>query len=519
MALTETAPPEIEEPTTSEPYGMVRRAQPSGLERVLTTADHQTVGRLYVGFALAFLVIDLMVASLVNLQIASDGGVLDALVAARLDMNHLLGLALCGILPLALGLASVIVPKQIGSPTLSFARAAAWAQWTWLLSAILFGVAIVADGSYGGDNEAMARLGNVAVGAMLVALSVGVVCVAVTVLNLRPAGLGLADVPFFSFSMVVTASVWIMTLPSVLASVVRVHIVGPNTTDLATTGFAGVSWLLIQPAVYALLLPVLGIIIDSAVVAAGARLRYRGVFHGLIGVAALLAYGSWAQTDVARNTGVWVLFALAAVLPLLGILGGLGDLLRQERASLISPLGFAVAALLVAVLAALTGAIAALDTGGSGSLVGFGAGSMARAQTYLVIGAAVIGLLGGCVLWAQQIFGQRLADGASKGLVLGAASGAILLGLPHLVLGLVQASDDGIDPRAFAGISAVGALLLALSVLGIAAGGASARRDAGRGDVLVADPWGTGTTLEWTDAIPNEITSPEPVLDAREAVS
>jgi len=37
--------------------------------------------------------------------------------------------------------------------------------------------------------------------------------------------------------------------------------------------------------------------------------------------------------------------------------------------------------------------------------------------------------------------------------------------------------------------------------------------------VLVADPWGTGTTLEWTDAVPNEITSPEPVLDAREAVS
>ncbi len=519
MALTETAPPEIEESTTSAPYGFVRRAEPSGLERVLTTSDHQTIGRLYVGFAVAFLVLDLIVAALVNLQIASDGGVLDALVAARLDMNHLLGLALCGVLPLALGLASVIVPKQIGSPTLSFARAAAWAQWTWLLSAILFGVAVLADGSYGGGNENMARLGNVAVGGMLVALSVGVVCVAVTVLNLRPSGMGLADVPFFSFAMVVTASVWIMTLPSVLASVVRIHIVRPNTTDLATTGFSGVSWLLIQPALYALLLPVLGVIIDSAVVAAGTRLRYRGLFQGLIGVAALLAYGSWAQTDVARNTGVWVVFGLAAVIPILGILGGLGDTLRRDTPSLISPLGFAVAALLVAVLAALTGAMTALDTSGSGSLVGFGTASMNRAQTYLVIGAAVIGLLGGCVLWAQQIFGQQLAEPASKGLVLGATAGAILLGLPHLVLGLVQASDDGVDPRAFAGISAVGGLILALSVLGIAAGGASARRDSRRGDVLVADPWGTGTTLEWIDAVPAEVFSPEPVLDAREAVS
>src|SRR5690606_5002476 len=164
------------------------------------------------------------------------------------------------------------------------------------------------------------RLGNIAVGGLLVSLAMGAVCVAVTVLALRPAGMRLADVPFFAWSMLVAASLWILTFPAVLANVVFIHIQRPNATDIAITGLDGISWLLRQPSLYVALIPALGIALDAAAVAVSGRQRFRGVAQGMIGAAGLFSFGAWAQGDVARNTLVWVLVCAAIALPLLGVL-------------------------------------------------------------------------------------------------------------------------------------------------------------------------------------------------------
>ena len=516
-ATTETPPTDIEVSSTTER----RRTEPSPPELVLGTGNHVTIGRVFVGAALVFGAINLILSALVNFDAAAfdagtGEGFLKADLAARLAMNHQLGLLLCCVMPLVLGLGLIIVPRQLGASAIAFPRAAALSLWTWLLASGLFLAAVIFNGSYGGTSEKFGRLGNVAAGALLVSLCVGAVCVAVTVFTHRPTGMGLGDVPFFAFSMVVTASVWVLTLPSALAQVILGHIIRPSADDLVRT-FDNFSWLLRQPSIYMALIPVIGLAADVVSTATGERQRFRGLVLGQIGLAGLLSFGAFAQTDLARGTVVWVVFSAAFSIPMLGAVGVMLATLKSSTPKLIAPLGFAIVSLLLGLLAALVGLLEAIDSIGRGQLLGFGTASLNQGQFYLVIGAALTSGIGGAVYWARQTFGGQLPDMVGKAFAPVALVGTSLWGLSHLVLGLVQANNSTVDASAFAAVSGVGALLMALVTVVALGAGMKARLESGRGDELLPDPWGGGGTLEWADqeSIPTSVDSPYPVLDAK----
>jgi len=522
MALTETAPPAIEEPGATPAAGT--RTAPTAVERVIAAVDHVTIGRVMVGVSLLVSLASLLVLAVTNLDTATlDGGVpgtgiLGEAVAIRLAANAPIALLLCGVLPLLLGLAMVVVPRQVGSPTIAFPRLAGLATWTWVLATGIFVVCVAADGSYGGAKTDLARLGNIAVGGLVLSLAAGAVCVAVTVLSLRPVGMGLADVPYFAFSMLVAATLWVLTFPAVIAHVAFIHIQRPTATDLATTGLDGISWLMRQPSVYIALLPALGIVLDAAAVAVAGRQRFRGAAQGMIGMAGLFSFGAWAQTDTARNTLVWVAVCAAIALPLLGVLGAVGDTLRRNRPRLISPVGFALVSLLLALLGAAVGLLSVIDTFGHGQLVGFGTAELARGQLFFVLGAALAAGLGGAHMWGRLSFGSQLPEGPAKGLAPLVLLGAGLLALGPVVLGLILANDASTDPAPFGAISAVGALLAALAVLATLGGGLRARREEGRDPDATFDTWEGGGTLEWADpdGWPTAVESPYPLLPAVE---
>lgn len=524
MSVTD-APPEIDmvvEPAIDGAPPKMTSGRPlsdvTAAEQILGATDHRTIGRGFVGASLLFLGIHLVIAAISNADAASGGDILSGGVAARFGLNHPLGLLLSGVLPLFVGLGMIVVPRQLGSPAISFPRAAAFSLWFWMLASVIHIVSMLADGSYGGQNTELARLGNVAVGGLLVSLCIGIVCVAVTVLGLRPAGMGIADVPFFSFSMLVASAIWITTLPSVLSHVVLGHIVHPTPTDLAETTYKGMGWLLAQPAIYVALIPVLGFAADAVATSVGGRQRFRGAVQGLIAFAGLLSFGAWAQTAESRETFIWVAVTAAFALPLLGLLALLADTIRQGKAKVVAPLIFAVLALLVSLLAALAGLLEAIDTAGAGQLIGFETGSLALGQLYLVVGVAIIGGLGGATYWSMQTWACPLADNVAKGTAPLAALGAVLFGAPHVLLGILVANQPQIDPAPFAAVSAFGAALLALAVLGVLVSGVKARSASKRGDELLADPWGGGGTLEWaTDHVAaRTVESAYPVLDASE---
>ena len=134
MAMTETLPV-VEEPeksaTPAEP--VVPPASPAEvtlIESTLGSSDHKAIGRMWILSGLLFLALDLVVSAMVNADVAARAsldaeGFLARGAAQRLALNAPLGLLFCGALPLLIGLATYVVPLQVGSPMIAFPRAAA----------------------------------------------------------------------------------------------------------------------------------------------------------------------------------------------------------------------------------------------------------------------------------------------------------------------------------------------------------------------------------------------------------
>jgi hypothetical protein len=80
----------------------------------------------------------------------------------------------------------------MGSPAIAFPRAASLSFWTWLVAAGIFVTSVAIDGGVLGADSTAAQLGNLSLGAVLVALGLGSVCVATTVMAHRPLGMRLA---------------------------------------------------------------------------------------------------------------------------------------------------------------------------------------------------------------------------------------------------------------------------------------------------------------------------------------
>lgn len=526
MALTDTPAKASDEGAAVAADDDTSRSAPTAIEQIVGTGDHRTIGRLFIGLSLLFVTADLVLAALVNFNVASRGDLLGDAVGVRMAMNNPLALLLCGAMPLILGLAIHLVPMQVGSPAIAFPRAAAASLWTWLLGTVLFSVAMTVNGSYGGSNLKMARLGPVAVGLICVALLVGAVCVMVTVVSLRPAGMTLARVPHFSFSMLVAGFLWLVTLPSVIASIVLFHIHHPGAEEIAARAFPALEWMFRQPSLYIVAIPVLGIVADVAPGIARSRIKMYGAVQGMIGLFGLLAFGAWAQGSTQQSTLIWAAFAVGAGLPVLGVLGMSLDAVRLGSPKPRAALAGAVLAPLVLLLAAATGLLAAIDTLGKGQLVGFTVGGFDAAgggpagpglvmgQFYFVIAAVVIASITACWYWGARLVDGGFAEGVGKLVVPLAFLGGALFGGGHLLLALVRPSAD--DSRVFAGVAGAGGVVLALAA--VATLGVLLQRLV---SPSAAATDGGGATLEWAAAELDlgsiVVESPYPLLDQKGA--
>lgn len=520
MAVTDTTLPEQATGSTA----VTTSASPGELEELVGTGDHASLGRMFIGFSLLLLTVGLAIRLIVGLDLATDNAVLGSYLP-MVDISSLIALVFLGVLPALVGLAMVIVPLQVGSPSIAFPRAAALSLWTWLVSAGMFVTSIALDGGVGGGDYDAAALGNISLGVMMASLGLAAICVATTVLTHRPAGMSLARVPLFAWSMLVAASIWVVTFGAALAHTILGHVTTDSVGGLLENYEAGLAWLLRGPAVYMVAIPVLGIAGDAAAHVTGRPLRNYSVFQGLIGAFGILSFGAWAQGPASINTLVWALWALAVALPVLGMLAGLGETLRHGRPEADAGLVGSLLALLVLLGGMLVGAVMALDTAGSGTLFDFEPAVLGRAQALFVITAAVIGLVAGTAHWSPQIWGARSDSSMVTGANLMLAAGGVLLGLTLAVEVFLVA--NGTDASTVIGIlSAVGALLMCIGVLGALSASLAATHTAYEGGGAgPADE--SGLTLEWqvpwpavgaerTAALPEEFTSPYPFAPLEE---
>lgn len=512
MALTETRP-DAEDVAA----GDAARPDPGSAERLLGTGDHVAIGRLYIGFSLALSAVALTLWAVAGLDALTDNGFLGARTA-QLAASAQTALLFLGVVPLLLGVAIAVVPLQLASPAIAFPRAAALSFWTWLVSAGIFVTSIAIDGGVLGADTTAAQLGNVSLGAVLVSLGLGAVCVATTVVVHRPLGMRLAWVPGLSWASLVGAALWIVTLGAVCAHILLGEVAGSEAGALATAFLEGLVWVFRGPAVFAFAIPVLGIAVDVVAAATGRRFANTDALQLIIGLYAILAFGAWAQLPSSLNTAMWTLFAAAITVPVLGLLGALGDAFRRGSVSTGPALILSVLSVLLLVGAVITGWVQALSLAGQGTLFGASPATLASAQTAFVAGAALAGGIAASLHWSPLLWGGPGNSVESRLTVPLVVLGGGLLGTAVLVQAVVQLDGETTAFQLFGLLTAVGAGLLALGAL-------SALIAAVRSSGQEPDPV-EGLTLEWASSTPAtggvvrddlaRVISPYPLLDARE---
>ena len=516
-------------------------APPVGLAAVVGSGDPRTVGKLFVGTSLLFLLASGVVGALVGYEQFDSASkqIFGADTAVRMYTLHSTAGLFLGVLPLLLGLATAVVPLQVGASTLAFPRASAAAYWTWLVSG---GVALATyafdGGPFGTDVDAVG-LYVAALIAVIVALAVATASVVTTVLTLRAPGMSLRRAPLFSWSMLVGGTVWLLVLPVVAAGLLLAY-VDLRYGDGFLGGPAGlynrISWPFWQPTLYVVAVPALGILADVVPVFARRRHQRHKAAMVLLGLAAALGFGAWAQLGASIDGGTptpwlqdgpWNIVSYLAVIPVVGLLLLWTATLGTGRVRLGTPLILAVFSGLLVFLGVAAGvatAIESLDLDGT---------TWMTAQALLVLLGAVVAGLAGVAFWAPKLYGKLLPDalvrlGATL-VTLGALAAAVPLaisgtmGQQRLVAGNFGGVDSG-DVSTVETLNLVSAIGLSVAVLGALVVGLAmlARR---RGDGPGDDPW-DGHTLEWTTSSPPpvgnfatlpEITSEAPLYDSRYA--
>jgi heme/copper-type cytochrome/quinol oxidase subunit 1 len=525
MTVTETqAPPAAA--TTAPALEPPRPA--TGLAVVLGTGEHRTIGRMWIFTSFAYLLVAGVAGALVGVERVDTEGLGDVLgsdVFRETYSLHAVAGTFLFLLPLFIGIATHVVPAQVGAPTVAFPRAAAAAYWTYLLSGAVLIASFIADGGpFGGDSEAV-ELFVAAFIAVLVALVLGAICAATTVVALRTTGMGLHRTPLFAWSTLVAGVLVVLQLPVLAGLMLLVYVdhrYGQTFLGGSDGVFDRIAWSWSQPSVYLFAIPVLGVLGDIAPVAARTRFSKHRIAQGCIGAFAALAFGAWTMPGFGADGAAPMLhvgdvpfyaFSILILLPALAFTGLVGDTLRRGSLGLTSPLLWGTAAVLMLLTGILNGILVAIEPF---DLVGTTAQS---AQIHYVLAAALLGLFAGLAHWAPRILGTPVVEAASKGLAALGLLGTILLCLPDVISGFLEqrwrlgGAEDDVDAIEALNIASIaGGLLLvlvAVAFVGLVLKAAASRDDDGE------HPW-EGNTLEWatTDTYP-AITSEAPVYDAR----
>jgi cytochrome c oxidase subunit 1 len=555
MAITDTSPETDAEAPAAPPPEPPDHSAPEA--RVPRLGDHKLIGKLHLALAFGFLLAGGVIAMALRTQLAGpDLDLFTSVNYTRLLTLHGTYTVFLFLIPAWIGLATALVPLQIGATRLAFPRLAPLSLGLFVAGG---GMAIAAPLVKGrelgtgwtlgslvarraqapGDGPELLMLGLILVGAAVIVAAINI---ATTVVLLRAPGLTIRRVPLFSFSMLVSASMLLLATPVLIVGLgllMADHHYGGGVFDATRGGnplvWARLFWFFAYPALWALLLPAFGVLGEIVPVFTRTRLGGNRAGHQVatgamvaIGALAFLGWGSQLPGDPSLPR--W--FFSATSLVILGpafvlVMVCLGSL-RLGRPQLAAPMVWALGIASV-VLLGLPGA--AVSAVAPTSRVGNGTYWTVAVQHYLFFAAATIGVLAAIAYWAPKLWGRRLPGGAALAGAGGVILGAHVTFLPMYVLGLQEMPRH--TPRypahqswqAANVIATGGGFLLGVGLLAfIAALAVVLRRRTASFDAEpdnAANPW-NGHTLEWAtgspppphnfDALP-EVRSERPLLD------
>ena len=487
------------------------------------TTDHKRIGRMYMSVALLMALGTAALGALLNFDAASS--FIDKGALAQLSSAYRIGLTFMVVVPLMLGIATAVVPLQLGARSIAFPRLAAAGFWMWLLGSILVIVSLVNNGGPGGGDIQMVAMFMTAHMLLLLGLVAGAVSLATSIMTTRAAGMNMRRVPPFSWSVMVFAICLIISLPVLMGTLLLNYLNFRYGGVGFGTNFDIVRWIgfgFTQPMTFVYAIPVFGFAAEVIATATKQRLAMRGlIFAGisLVGVAALagvtqnqaLLRDGFVDSTTSQKIADAVPYVLFNLLPLLGgfmVLALAGSTLRHKP-TISAPLLFGFFGAGMVFVGMLANTIARIaDTNLVGTRFEEGV------WIYVMYGALLTGL-GAVSYWSPKLWGPVLATKHVAPLVLLGLGATVLSSLPLLVAGFA----DGIADAA-ATVAGVGHVLMLLTILAF---GGLAAKTFRSGDHAVDDPW-DGQTLEWAATSPaplanfdyvRTIISAEPLLDLK----
>ena len=155
-----------------------------GVSEWLMTTSHRRIGRLLVALSVFWMLIVVLVGTLLSVErISSTSDLVDPTSTTQLFSFFRVGLIFGVMAPMTLGLALAIVPMQIGSQVLAFARAALFGVYLWIFGMVIVGVAYIGNGGPGGGDPQMVDLFLVGMALVIAGLIVVSASIATTVLT------------------------------------------------------------------------------------------------------------------------------------------------------------------------------------------------------------------------------------------------------------------------------------------------------------------------------------------------
>src|SRR6266516_3686756 len=396
-------------------------------KRWLYTTNHKDIGVLYIVTSLFFLVAAGLLAITMRTQLSvPDNTVLTPEIFTQFVTVHGLLMIFWVISPFAFGFANYIIPLQIGARDLAFPRLNAMSYWFYLFSGVMmilsffFGAAPDLGWTLYSPQtsfEFTPAIGmNVGAGALIliiVSITMSSVNFLVTMFKMRAPGLKLSRMSVFPWSILVTIFMMLYAFPSFLAAVLLLYVDRAFGTLYFSSIQGGsllwdnVFWFFGHPEVYIVLFPALGIIADIIPTFARRPLHGAKYVIGAMVVVAMLSFAVWGHHMFVTGIGVvstklYTVTTIAISLPFDVMIISLIETLGMAKLRLKAPALFALGAVANFIVGGITGvflASVALDYALRGTYF------VVAHFHYLMVGASIIGLIGGLYYWFPKITG------------------------------------------------------------------------------------------------------------------
>ncbi|MFC6614992.1 cbb3-type cytochrome c oxidase subunit I [Halopenitus salinus] len=352
----------------------------TSVRRWLVTTNHKDVGILYTVTSMFFLVFGGMLALLIRLQMWEPGAqVLSGIAYNEAVTTHGLVMVFWFLSPFGFGFANYFVPLQIGADDLAFPRLNALSYWMYALSGLLLGVSYFQGGTlstgwtmYAPLNVPMYTPSLGSTGAIL-ALAMFVIGITASTVNFlttihhsRAEGMGLMDMPLFTWSILATVYMMLFAFAALLAVALILlsdRILGSlyfSATEGGALLWGHLFWFFGHPEVYIVFFPALGVMLELFQSFSGNRLVGRKWVIIAICLISIQSFLVWTHHMFLTTINLEVKTLMMATsigisLPFDLLVFSLIYTLIKGRIRFTTPFLFAFGALLLFILGGITG--------------------------------------------------------------------------------------------------------------------------------------------------------------------